>query len=107
MTTTQDDRAAAAAAPAAAPAAAGTLTVRLFAAAAEAAGAEELRLELDGTSTLAAVVDRLPGAADDDAQLARVLARCSFLVNGVRASAETTQLNPGDQVDVLPPFAGG
>ncbi|GAA1171531.1 MoaD/ThiS family protein [Nesterenkonia xinjiangensis] len=99
----------------------GTLTVRLFAAAAEAAGVEELDLTLSEPTSLAAVLARLPDAVGTGdpgepgesghpgglEQLPRVLARCSFLINGVRAAAETTPLKPGDQVDVLPPFAGG
>lgn len=102
------------------------ITVRFFAAAAEAAGAEELRLPVPAEGV--AVVDfltELPrmvrergsaadgsagGPDDDDASspsLERVCARSSFLVNGVRARAEGARLHPGDQLDVLPPFAGG
>ncbi|GAB3188110.1 MoaD/ThiS family protein [Nesterenkonia suensis] len=91
------------------PATGGTLTVRLFAAAAEAAGAEEVPLPLAGTTSLAEVLRDLPVSAHggDAEQLAHVLGRCSFLVNGVRAAKETTRVAPGDQLDVLPPFAGG
>lgn len=36
-----------------------------------------------------------------------VIARCSFLVNGVATTDHTVELVDGDRVDVLPPFAGG
>lgn len=117
------------------PDTAGPVTVRFYAAAAEAAGAEQLHLPLpaDGIAVVDFLAD-LPQAveqqqgfsSDDDAasapsadgsqsgrgqsgapSLQRVCARSSFLVNGVRARAETARLQPGDQLDVLPPFAGG
>ncbi|OSM42698.1 MoaD/ThiS family protein [Nesterenkonia sp. PF2B19] len=88
---------------------ASTLTVRLFAAAAEAAGAETLHLPLEQPAALGTVLDGLPASASsgDGEQLGRVLRRCSFLVNGVRAPSNDRELAPGDQLDVLPPFAGG
>ena len=36
-----------------------------------------------------------------------VIARCSFLVNGVATTDPSVLLVDGDRVDVLPPFAGG
>jgi molybdopterin synthase sulfur carrier subunit len=36
-----------------------------------------------------------------------VIAKCSFLVNGVAESDPARALVDGDRVDVLPPFAGG
>jgi molybdopterin synthase sulfur carrier subunit len=100
------------------------ISVRFFAAAAEAAGAEELHLQVpaDGVAVVALLTDlpRLvreqqsaaahreePQGDDDAASLERVCARSSFLINGVRTRAETAWLRPGDQLDVLPPFAGG
>lgn len=109
------------------------ITVRFFAAAAEAAGAEQLQIPLPtplpaAGIALAELIADLPQlvrrqtaehTADDDGapttvtspsaapSLDRVCARSSFLVNGVRARAERTQVQPGDQLDVLPPFAGG
>lgn len=109
------------------------ITVRFFAAAAEAAGAEQLQIPLPtplpaaGISLAELIADlpqlvrqqTLEHTADDDGapasdtspsaapSLDRVCARSSFLVNGVRARAESTQVQPGDQLDVLPPFAGG
>ncbi|MCH8564663.1 MoaD/ThiS family protein [Nesterenkonia sp. LB17] len=95
------------------------ISVRFFAAAAEAAGVEELRLPVPAEGV--AVVDlltelprlvreQLSTTTNDGAAvsgLERVCARSSFLVNGVRARSETARLHPGDQLDVLPPFAGG
>ncbi|GAB3177115.1 hypothetical protein GCM10027060_00900 [Nesterenkonia halophila] len=102
------------------------ITLRFFAAAAEAAGAESLRLPLeDETSlpTLRAELPRLLAARaaapsseappSDAPSLETVLPRCSFLVDGVRARAEGSATTPaavlrgGETVDVLPPFAGG
>jgi molybdopterin converting factor small subunit len=36
-----------------------------------------------------------------------VLAKCTFLVNGVAETDHSRILVDGDTVDVLPPFAGG
>jgi sulfur-carrier protein len=69
--------------------------LRFFAAAREAVGAPTAEV---GAGTLAAVL----GAFDFP-----VIARCSVLVNGVVASDLSVVLADGDQVDVLPPFAGG
>jgi len=113
-------------------AATAAVTVRFFAAAAESAGAEQLELPLpvpmspDGVA-VAEFLDLLPGLVkqqqgstpDDDASpstassrsetpsLERVCARSSFLINGVRAHPQSSRLQPGDLLDVLPPFAGG
>lgn len=97
---------------------AGLVTVRLFAAAAEAAGAEQLSVTAAVGTPLEELLGRLPEAtrrgAETQAQrsegrpdLQQVLTRCSFLINGVRSSPESGSLSPGDQLDVLPPFAGG
>lgn len=56
---------------------------------------------------------RLPGALSssgltpDDTELARVCRACSFLINGQRIRRDDAVVRPGDQLDVLPPFAGG
>jgi molybdopterin synthase sulfur carrier subunit len=81
----------------------GTVLVRYFAAAAEAAGVEEERLELSGTATVGALRDAL--VARYGAPMARVVASGSFLVDGV--VRRDTAAPIGAQVDVLPPFAGG
>nr|WP_297424427.1 MoaD/ThiS family protein [uncultured Actinotalea sp.] len=78
------------------------ITVRYFAAAAEAAGRDT---EEAAAQTLGALQADLVGR--HGAGLERVLGRCSFLVGGVRADAPDTPLTAGVTVDVLPPFAGG
>ncbi|MDN6456836.1 MAG: MoaD/ThiS family protein [Yaniella sp.] len=75
------------------------ITVRLFAAAADVVGTKQLKMQAE---TIADVIEQL-----SDAQTtAQVISRCSFLVNGTKASAETV-LDDGATVDVLPPFDGG
>jgi len=75
------------------------ITVRLFAAAADVVGTKQLTLEADRVADIVAHLS--------DAQTTtQVISRCSFLVDGARATPETT-LQPGATVDVLPPFAGG
>ncbi len=77
------------------------VTLRYWAAAKAAAGvAEEV---VDG-GMLDQVLD--DAAQRHGAELSRVLGRCSFLVQGVRARRDT-RLSDGDVVEVLPPFAGG
>lgn len=107
------------------------ITLRFFAAAAEAAGAESLRLPLEDETSLPTLREELPrllaaraaapaseapsseAPASDAPSLETVLPRCSFLVDGVRAPAEASATTPaavlrgGETVDVLPPFAGG
>ena len=76
--------------------------VRYFAGAAEAAGVEAERLEAATVGDLVAQMGATRGA-----ELARVLTRCSLLVNGVRTDDPAAVLSSTDAVDVLPPFAGG
>ena len=79
------------------------VTVRYFAAAAEAAGVDEERLELTDGATLGALRDEL--VARYGAPMQRVLRSGSFLVDGtVRRDAGHPL---ADRVDILPPFAGG
>lgn len=80
------------------------VTVRFFAAAQAAAGADSEMVTLRPGATVAELVDGLAGR---DAQLATVLGRCSYLCDGIAVRDETTTLRPGDTIDVLPPFAGG
>lgn len=88
------------------------MNVRYFAAARAAAGVEEERFDLASGATvtdlLQAVlaVDRAEPPAGTP-PLQRILSRSSFLLNEVAIRDRTTVLNPGDVVDVLPPFAGG
>jgi molybdopterin converting factor small subunit len=80
------------------------LTVRYFAAAQAAAGAESETLKLPSGTTVAELVKTLAGHGDG---LSAVLARCSFLCDGVAVRDETRALHAGNTIDVLPPFAGG
>ncbi|GAA5155248.1 MoaD/ThiS family protein [Microbacterium pseudoresistens] len=79
------------------------VTVRYFAAAAEAAGREQEDISFDADPTLQTLGDELRrryGAAMD-----RVLRSGSYLVDGV---VRRTGAHPvGATVDILPPFAGG
>lgn len=84
-----------------------SVTVRFWAAARAAAGrAEET---YDDVTTLSALLDavRVRHAGDE---LARVLQRCSYLVDEVspgRRPHDVVALADGSVVEVLPPFAGG
>jgi sulfur-carrier protein len=81
-----------------------TVTVRYFAAARAAAGVEDETVDLDPDATVADLVGALRAR---DAGLAMVLARCSYLCDGVAVRDMQTPLRIGQTVDVLPPFAGG
>jgi molybdopterin converting factor small subunit len=79
----------------------GTVTVRYFAAAADAAGVETEVFPIRSTvGQLRTVLVERYGEP-----MARVLASGSFLVDGVVCRNDDKAL--GDRVDVLPPFAGG
>jgi molybdopterin synthase sulfur carrier subunit len=80
------------------------VTVRYFAAARAAAGAESESVILRPGTTVADLVKRLavPGT-----RLATVLSRCSYLRDGIAVRDDTKALRSGDTIDVLPPFAGG
>jgi sulfur-carrier protein len=80
------------------------VTVRYFAAARAAAGVEEEPLELAAGTTVAALSDMLSARGAD---LARVLDRCSYLLDGIAVRDRATALRNAQTVDVLPPFAGG
>lgn len=80
-------------------------TIRYWAAAREAAGTAE---EPYRAATLAEALDAAVARHGD--ALARVLARCAFVVDGTPASRrrpEDVELTEGGTVEVLPPFAGG
>jgi len=80
------------------------VTVRYFAAARAAAGADSETIVLRPDTTVAELVDRL---AAPGSRLATVLSRCSYLCDGVAVRDETASLRAGNTIDVLPPFAGG
>ncbi len=80
------------------------MTVRYFAAAKAATGIETETLRVSGDTTVRDLV-RLVGARE--AGVAKVLARCSFLRDGVAVRDLDAALRTNQTVDVLPPFAGG
>ena len=80
------------------------VTVRYFAAACAAAGTETEMMDLRAGSTLADLVTELESR---DTGLAKVLARSSYLCDGVAVRDRRMTLNDGHTIDVLPPFAGG
>jgi sulfur-carrier protein len=80
------------------------VTVRYFAAARAAAGAESEAIDLRPGSTIADLVEMLK---QRDAALATVLARCSYLSDGIAVRTLATELANAQTIDVLPPFAGG
>lgn len=90
------------------------VTLRYWAAAKDAAGITEQKVEAsDLAAALAAGVAQVAEAdpgGDRAERLRRVLARSSFLVEdeptGTRAPASVL-LGEGSVVEVLPPFAGG
>lgn len=80
----------------------GAVTVRYFAAAAEAAGLETEELVATTAGELRAAMTAAHGP-----ELGRVLTRCSLLAAGTRLADDAAPVAPGSTVDVLPPFAGG
>ena len=87
-----------------------TVTIRLFAAAAEVVGAHEVSLDATGLDlrTVADVRAAL-GAMGSDAghqDSAAVIRQCAILEAGVRRDDDHV-LAAGTQIDVMPPFAGG
>ena len=80
------------------------VTVRFFAAARAAAGADSDLLTVQQGATVADVVSELCCRGDE---LARVLQRCSYLCDGIAVRNQAIKLRTGQTLDVLPPFAGG
>jgi molybdopterin converting factor small subunit len=80
------------------------VTVRYFAAAQAAAGIETEMLRMVADTTVGDLVAQL---GTGRAELAKVLARCSFLRDGVAVRSPDERLTTTRTFDVLPPFAGG
>lgn len=78
-----------------------TVTVRYFAAAAEAAGLDSEQVDAGTAGSVRALLVARHGIALD-----RVLDRCALLADGVRVEAGDP-VPAGATLDVLPPFAGG
>ncbi len=88
------------------------MLIRYFAAARAATGMNEETLLHAGPIQVHDLLEQLialhPVSATAHARpLADLLSRCSFLRNETAVRDLTTELNPDDVVDVLPPFAGG
>lgn len=82
-------------------------TIRYWAAAKAAAG---LAAEPYEARTLAEALDAARARHAERPDFARVLRRCSFLVDGTgvgRRAHASVELTEGGTVEVLPPFAGG
>ena len=82
-----------------------TVTVRYFAAARAAAGVEQETVSADAGATVGSVLAAITAA--HDAELARVLVRCSYLLDAVAVHGPETPVRDESVLDVLPPFAGG
>ncbi|WP_214368846.1 MoaD/ThiS family protein [Pseudonocardia sp. H11422] len=82
-----------------------TVTVRYFAAARAAAGVDSESVEVADGATLADLLAAVRDRHGDG--LARVLARCSYLLDEVAVRDHGVRPAAGATLDVLPPFAGG
>lgn len=80
------------------------VTVRFFAAARDAAGADSVELPLPAAATVADAISELCGQSD---KLALVLQKCSYLCDGFAVRDPAVPLAGRRTLDVLPPFAGG
>lgn len=75
--------------------------VNFYAAARAAAGTSNLKIP---TGSLGALIVELQTR---NPELAKLLPTCSYLLNGESCQSMNTPLVDGDNVDVLPQFAGG
>ena len=82
-----------------------TETVSYYAAASAAAGVETESVEVPPGATVDILLKTVRATHGDD--LARVLDRCSFLLDEVAVRDRELSLHDGALLDVLPPFAGG
>lgn len=83
------------------------VTVNLYAAARASVGAASIQVGTQAQSgSLAAIV---AAVCREHPDFAAVWPRCSFLIDGLAAHGDlaTITVEPGSEIDVLPPFAGG
>ncbi len=80
------------------------VTVRFFAAARDAAGADTRMLTLPAGATVTDAISELCGHSGE---MALLLQKCSYLCDGVAVRERSGVLRTGQTLDVLPPFAGG
>ena len=78
------------------------VSVRYFAAASTAAGRDE---DTTDEGTLGDLIDRMTEQYGD--AMSKILDASSFLVDGVSTYERDAVIKDGQQLDVLPPFAGG
>lgn len=87
---------------------AAAVTLRFFAASRAATGLDQLETVWEGEPTLGELLAGVaPADGTDSDEFARMLDRCSFLVDGVTTRDRSTRVPAGAVVDVMPPFAGG
>lgn len=77
------------------------VTVRFFAAAKAATGVSQFQTSGSTVSQVLSLCEQKFPA------LSQVLPKCSYLLNEVACSDLNFPVSSGDQLDVLPPFAGG
>lgn len=82
-----------------------TILVRHFAAARAAAGVDEEKVQVVDDASVADVLAAL--RSEHGPGFARVLARCSYLLDEVAVRDLDAPLGDATTLDVLPPFAGG
>ncbi|HIW95970.1 MAG TPA: MoaD/ThiS family protein [Candidatus Corynebacterium gallistercoris] len=84
------------------------MTVRYFAAARAARGTATEQLDFTGPlgDLLTQLGEKHTDITAGGLTLAQIFPRCTFLLNGARVEDSAT-VQPGDQLDILPPFAGG
>jgi len=82
-----------------------TVEVRYFAAARSAAGRDAETVEIAAGTTVAGLAALL--TERNGPEFARVVGRCSYLLDEVAVRDHDRELPEGAVVDVLPPFAGG
>ena len=82
-----------------------TITVRYFAAARAAAGVEAEKVQVPSSATVADLLDAV--RAEHGPEFARVLTRCSYLLDEVAVRDHGVAVANASSLDVLPPFAGG
>ncbi len=82
-----------------------TVTVRYFAAARAAAGSDEETITVADPATIGSVIAAASRRHGDE--FVTVLERCSYLHNATAVHDLAAPIASGDQLDVLPPFAGG
>lgn len=77
------------------------IKVRFYAAARQAVGSSEIEM---ASSTINELIGECSKGNDN---VTRILAQCSYLVNGIVMHDRNQAIAENSQIDVLPPFAGG